>query len=308
MRNSCGCGVRDSRDRKHSASSGSVARPRRSTGRRWPRDALHAAGGTGRCPDRGRGRRVGGAGYRRRAPTAGDQRQSGAHHARGSGSRVCGGAPGRAPRRPGWRATWSGPGRSLAWAWGAPSTSSRAGPGGLPAGCASTGWNGFTGSPGNPGAGAACWRCHASWCGCCCSAGRSGRTKEVRDGAVTLLTVIAAWLRRVTSAVVLRWLLFVAVFSLAAVPPLDPDLWWHLANGRLILTTGSIPHVDVYSFSAAGQPWVMHEWLADLGMYLLYQRGGLPLMVAIFAGIVTASAVCLYLLLRQTGLAASAAT
>ena len=119
--------------------------------------------------------------------------------------------------------------------------------------------------------------------------------------------MIAAWLRRVTSAVVLRWLLFVAVFSLAAVPPLDPDLWWHLANGRLIQTTGSIPHVDVYSFSAAGQPWVMHEWLADLGMYLLYQLGGLPVMVAIFAGIVTASAVCLYLLLRQTGLAATAA-
>jgi hypothetical protein len=119
--------------------------------------------------------------------------------------------------------------------------------------------------------------------------------------------VIAAWLRRVTSTVVLRWLLFAAIFSLAAVPPLDPDLWWHLANGRLILTTGSIPHVDVYSFSAAGQPWVMHEWLADLGMYLLYQHGGLPFMVAVFAGVVTASAVCLYLLLRQTGLAASAA-
>ena len=118
--------------------------------------------------------------------------------------------------------------------------------------------------------------------------------------------MIAAWLRRVTSTVTLRWLLFVAIFSLAAVPPLDPDLWWHLANGRLMLTTGSIPHVDVYSFSAAGQPWVMHEWLADLGMYLIYQVGGLSLMVAVFAGVVTASALCLYLLLRHSGLAASA--
>jgi hypothetical protein len=120
--------------------------------------------------------------------------------------------------------------------------------------------------------------------------------------------VIAAWLRRVTSTVTLRWLLFAAIFSLAAVPPLDPDLWWHLANGRLIVATASIPHLDVYSFSAAGQPWVMHEWLADLGMYLLYQVGGLSLLVAIFASVVTASAVCLYLLLRHTGLAASAAS
>ncbi|HEV2014607.1 MAG TPA: hypothetical protein VGR77_12110 [Candidatus Dormibacteraeota bacterium] len=121
------------------------------------------------------------------------------------------------------------------------------------------------------------------------------------------MSAAAAALRRVTSTVVLRWLLFVAIFSLAAVPPLDPDLWWHLANGRLILSSGSIPQVDVYSFSAAGQPWVMHEWLADLAMYLLYQHGGLPLLVVIFASAVTAAAACLYLLMRQTGLAPTAA-
>jgi hypothetical protein len=119
---------------------------------------------------------------------------------------------------------------------------------------------------------------------------------------------VGALLRRVTSAVVLRVLLFTAIFSLAAVPPLDPDLWWHLANGRLMVATSSIPHVDVYSFSAAGQPWVMHEWLADLAMYVLFQAGGLPWLVAVFAGVVTASAICLYLLLRRTGLPASAAS
>jgi hypothetical protein len=118
---------------------------------------------------------------------------------------------------------------------------------------------------------------------------------------------VGALLRRVTSTVVLRVLLFTAVFSLAAVPPLDPDLWWHLANGRLMQATASIPHADPFSFSAAGQPWVVHEWLADLGMYLLYQVGGLPWLVGIFAGVVTAAALCLYLLLRRTGLAPSAA-
>ncbi|HXM52035.1 MAG TPA: hypothetical protein VN913_02040, partial [Candidatus Binatus sp.] len=119
---------------------------------------------------------------------------------------------------------------------------------------------------------------------------------------------MGALLRRVTSTVVLRVLLFTAIFSLAAVPPLDPDLWWHLANGRLMVGTSSIPHVDVYSFSAAGQPWVMHEWLADLAMYLLFRAGGLPWLVAVFAGVVVASAICLYLLLRRTGLPPSAAS
>ena len=117
-----------------------------------------------------------------------------------------------------------------------------------------------------------------------------------------LMAVVGGALRRVTSALVLRWLLFTAIFSLAAVPPLDPDLWWHLANGRLIITTGSIPHLDLYSFSAAGHPWVMHEWLSDLSMYVLYQAGGLPLLVALFAGVVAASAICLYVLLRRSNL------
>src|SRR3989442_5353959 len=117
-----------------------------------------------------------------------------------------------------------------------------------------------------------------------------------------LMPVVVGALRRVTSALVLRWLLFTAIFSLAAVPPLDPDLWWHLANGRLIVTPGTIPHVDLYSFSAAGQPWVMAEWLPDLMMSLLSQLGGLPLLVAISAGVVAAGAICLYVILRRSDL------
>ena len=132
--------------------------------------------------------------------------------------------------------------------------------------------------------------------------------KDVRDLAVTtVMPALAGVLGRCTSGLVLRCLLFVAILSLAAVPPLDPDLWWHLANGRLIATTASIPHVDLYSFSAAGQAWVMHEWLADLGMYGLYQLGGLPLLVAIAALVVTAAAICLYQLLRRGGLHPTAA-
>jgi len=114
-------------------------------------------------------------------------------------------------------------------------------------------------------------------------------------------------LSRVTSALVLRLLLFVALFSLAAVPPLDSDLWWHLANGRLMLALRGWPHVDLYSFSAAGHPWIMHEWLSDLGMYLAYRVGGLPLLVAIFAVVVVAGAICLFALLRGSGLHPTAA-
>jgi 6-pyruvoyl-tetrahydropterin synthase-like protein/tetratricopeptide repeat protein len=42
------------------------------------------------------------------------------------------------------------------------------------------------------------------------------------------------------------------------------DLWWHLAAGRLIWTTGSWPRTDSWSFTRAGAPWLHHEWLSDV--------------------------------------------
>ncbi len=121
------------------------------------------------------------------------------------------------------------------------------------------------------------------------------------------MTLAAGVRWRLDSGLLLRVLLFVAILSLAAVPPVDPDLWWHLANGRLLVQLGSWPHTDLYSFSAAGHPWVMHEWLSDLLMYALYMAGGLPLLVAVFAGLVMSTAVCLFLVLRWTGLHPTAA-
>ncbi|HEY0492516.1 MAG TPA: hypothetical protein VGD57_03515 [Candidatus Dormibacteraeota bacterium] len=122
-----------------------------------------------------------------------------------------------------------------------------------------------------------------------------------------LISSTRGLLSRLTSRVVLLALLFTALFSLAAVPPLDPDLWWHLANGRLMLTIGGWPHADVFSFSAAGHPWIVHEWLADLGMFAAYRAGGLPLLVGIFALVVVLGAICLYALLRSSGLHPTAA-
>lgn len=42
------------------------------------------------------------------------------------------------------------------------------------------------------------------------------------------------------------------------------DLWWHIATGRWIVDHGTIPRIDEWSFSAAGRPWLQHEWLSDL--------------------------------------------
>lgn len=43
----------------------------------------------------------------------------------------------------------------------------------------------------------------------------------------------------------------------------DNDLWMHLFSGRLILANGAVPRVDAFSYTAAGLPWIDHEWLTQ---------------------------------------------
>jgi len=54
----------------------------------------------------------------------------------------------------------------------------------------------------------------------------------------------------------------------------DPDLWGHVKFGGDIWTSASIPATDRYSYTAAGQPWINHEWLAEVAFYLIYTACG----------------------------------
>ncbi len=49
------------------------------------------------------------------------------------------------------------------------------------------------------------------------------------------------------------------------------DLWWHLAAGREILATRSLPTVDHFSFTSAGRTWMHHEWLWGVGYWLAWE-------------------------------------
>jgi hypothetical protein len=64
----------------------------------------------------------------------------------------------------------------------------------------------------------------------------------------------------------------------------DPDLWWHLKIGQIIWNTHSIPNADTFSFTAAGHPWIAHEWLSETMIYATYRAGGyLGLMILLCA-------------------------
>jgi hypothetical protein len=55
----------------------------------------------------------------------------------------------------------------------------------------------------------------------------------------------------------------------------DPDIWWHLADARILTTTHHFIRTEPYSFSVAGEPWVNPEWLSEIPFWLGYKSFGL---------------------------------
>jgi len=90
-------------------------------------------------------------------------------------------------------------------------------------------------------------------------------------------------------------ILFLALFSMAMRPIADPDFWWHLRTGQLIVETHAIPHADPFSFTNQGKTWIAHEWLSEIFIYSIYRIGGNGLLILTFAGIITATFLLVYL-------------
>jgi len=82
------------------------------------------------------------------------------------------------------------------------------------------------------------------------------------------------------------------LFLLAARPLNDPDLWWHLRTGELIIQNHKLFHSDPYSFTRAGQPWVDHEWLSEILIFALYKAAGWGGLIVGFAAVIA----CTFLL------------
>lgn len=66
----------------------------------------------------------------------------------------------------------------------------------------------------------------------------------------------------------------------------DNSFFTHLATGRLILEEG-FPRADPYSFTAAGEPWVVQSWLVSVVIALVEDLGGLAGVRVLF-GVLTA--------------------
>lgn len=72
-----------------------------------------------------------------------------------------------------------------------------------------------------------------------------------------------------TSDRLLLFALSIGVMTIVASAPQllgDGDTLWHLATGQWILSHGAVPHVDPFSYTAAGRAWTAQEWLSEVAM------------------------------------------
>jgi hypothetical protein len=80
----------------------------------------------------------------------------------------------------------------------------------------------------------------------------------------------------------------------------DPDVYWHLAVGRWIVAHRALPHVDVFSHTMAGTPWIAKEWLSQLlyaGAFGVAGWSGVVVLAA--AAIAAAFALLAHFLLQK---------
>ncbi len=68
-------------------------------------------------------------------------------------------------------------------------------------------------------------------------------------------------------------------FIIATGPLHDPDLWWHIKTGEMIIATGSFPTKDVFSFTSHGNRWRAYSWLPQTIFYLTSKFGYFALIV-----------------------------
>jgi hypothetical protein len=97
--------------------------------------------------------------------------------------------------------------------------------------------------------------------------------------------------RRVLPIVLLSMIFVLAVRQSVSI---DPDLWWHLKAGEVIVDARSIPHTDDFSFTKQGSEWVALELLSEVIMAGIYSLTGLVGLVTIFSLMIVVALLLVY--------------
>jgi hypothetical protein len=71
----------------------------------------------------------------------------------------------------------------------------------------------------------------------------------------------------------------------------QPDTFWLIETGRLILEKHCLPSHDTYSFTASAPQWLVYQWLTEILFSLANSLGGLA-GVAVFGAVILAVLFC----------------
>jgi hypothetical protein len=82
-------------------------------------------------------------------------------------------------------------------------------------------------------------------------------------------------------AVLLFALFAVCVWALSWHVSATRDIWWQLANGRLILETNRLVDSDVFTFTINGLPYLDKYWFFEVIAFFLYRQWGWSGLVAL---------------------------
>ena len=76
-------------------------------------------------------------------------------------------------------------------------------------------------------------------------------------------------------------LLFAFVFALTLLAVHEPSTWIRIKVGAKILSEGTLPRAEPFSYGAAGAKWTTHSWLTDVLFAKLDELGGPGLLTAV---------------------------
>jgi hypothetical protein len=120
----------------------------------------------------------------------------------------------------------------------------------------------------------------------------SARGRGLMDGRAQMLAHMPTWF---WAAVIAGVLVVLQGNNLL----LDTDTLWQIKVGAWILAQHAVPHVDIYSWTKAGVPWMSSSWLSQVLFAAAYQLAGWPGVVAVSALAISAAFALLVRLLSS---------
>ena len=104
----------------------------------------------------------------------------------------------------------------------------------------------------------------------------------------------------VLEKVLLPLALVIFVYALGVTKIIEPDTFWHIKAGELIVKDLSIPSTDPFTFTLEGEPWADTEWLSQVIFYGIHALGGLTILTLFKAFIIATAYFTLYIHWRHS--------